>query len=107
MKVCGTTVSVYQQCNHCGQTFTWHSQLPVLGRLPAGNILLSFLTLLAGTSISKILLTFRHMGLAVYSGRAFFKHQAKFFPSDIETLGNIQGIFNRKRRMFTECFLVW
>ena len=34
------------------------------------------------------------MGLAVYSGRAFFKHQAKFFPSDIETLGNIQGIFN-------------
>ena len=79
MKIYGTMVSVYQQCNHCGQTFTWHSQPPVLGRLPAGNILLSFLTLLAGASISKILLTFRHMGLAVYSGRAFFKHQAKFF----------------------------
>ena len=78
MKVYGTMVSVYQQCNHCGQTFTWHSQPLVLGRFPAGNILLSFSTLLAGASISKILLIFRHMGLAVYSGRVFFKHQAKF-----------------------------
>ena len=36
---------------------------------------------MAGASISKILLVFRHMGLAVYSPRTFFVHQKSFlFP---------------------------
>ena len=78
MKVYGTMVSVHQRCNHCGETFKWHSQPLVLGRHAAGNILLSFATLMAGASISKLLLVFKHMGVAVYSVRAFHKHQANF-----------------------------
>ena len=79
VKVYGTMVSVYQRCNHCGSTFKWHSQPLPLGRHPAGHLLLSFATLMAGASISKILLVFKHMGLAAISARAFHKHQANFF----------------------------
>ena len=52
------------------------------GRYPAGNVLLSFSVLMAGASISKILLVFRHMGLSVFTARTFFFHQKNFlFPA--------------------------
>ena len=45
-------------------------------------VLLSFAILMAGASVSKILLVCKHMGLAVYSPRTFFYHQSKFlFPT--------------------------
>ena len=48
------------------------------------NVLLSLAVLMAGASISKILLVFRHMGLVCYSARTFFKHQRSFlFPAVI------------------------
>ena len=81
VKVHGTMATVHQQCGKCGGTFRWCSQPLVLGRFPAGNILLSFSALMAGVSISRILLMFKHMGVAVYSARTFFRHQTKFiFP---------------------------
>lgn len=81
MKVHGTMATVDQQCKTCGVGYKWHSQPLVIGRYPAGNILLSFAILMAGGSISKVLLIFKHMGLAVYSARTFFRHQTKFlFP---------------------------
>ena len=81
MKVHGTMVTVEQQCKECRDQFKWQSQPLVLGRFLAGNILLSFGVLMAGASISKVLLIFKHMGLAVYSARTFFRHQTKFlFP---------------------------
>lgn len=50
----------------------------VLGRYPAGNILLSFATLMAGASVSKVLLILRYMGISIYSA----VHQSKFlFPA--------------------------
>ena len=53
-------------------------------KYPVGNVLLSFAVLMAGASISKILLVFRHMGLCVYSARTFFTHQRTFlFPTVI------------------------
>jgi len=77
----GTMVTVCQNCKNCGQTFQWKSQPLVLARYPAGNILLSSAVLLAGASISKVLLIFKHMGLSVYCARTFFLHQKKFlFP---------------------------
>ena len=80
----GTMVTVIQHCKHClGNPFTWKSQPyhPVLGRYPVRNILLSFAVLLAGASISKVLLVFRHMGLCAYTTRTYFEHQKKFlFP---------------------------
>ena len=46
-----------------------------------GKALLSLSVLMSGGSISKVLLIFKHMGLAVYSARTFFRHQTKFlFP---------------------------
>ncbi|XP_065068028.1 uncharacterized protein LOC135693461 isoform X1 [Rhopilema esculentum] len=77
-----TMVKVIQACKKCKGAFTWSSQPLVLGQIPAGNILLSFATLAAGASISKVLLILRHMGVCCYTARTLFKHQKKFlFPT--------------------------
>ena len=83
MKQQGTMVIVNQHCLSCGEeSFEWKSQPMALGgKYPAGNVLLSFAVLMAGASISKVLLVFKHMGLSAYSARAFFFHQRNFlFP---------------------------
>ena len=98
----GTMVTVQQFCEECGgKSFTWRSQPFVFGRYPAGNILLSFAVLMAGASISKVLLVFKHMGLAAVTSRIFFYHQSRFLiptilihwesyqKSLIETLGSV------------------
>ena len=75
-----------QQCQHCGDdAFVWKSQPMTLGgKHPLGNVLLSFAVLMAGASISKVLLVFKHMGLSVFSARTFFYHQRNFlFPAVI------------------------
>ena len=75
-----------QQCQHCGDdAFVWKSQPMTLGgKHPLGNILLSFAILMAGASISKVLLVFKHMGLSAFSARTFFYHQRSFlFPAVI------------------------
>lgn len=78
MKQNGTMVTVSQTCDTCGEDcFQWRSQPLLLGRYPAGNLLLSFGVLAAGASISKILLALKHMGLAIYHPRTFFTHQKK------------------------------
>lgn len=77
----GTMAVLTQNCKECGWCYQWRSQPLVLGKYPAGNILLSFGVLMAGASISRVLLVLRHMGLAVFSLRTFFLHQRKFlFP---------------------------
>ena len=82
MKGNGTMVTVWQHCKKCGKdAFCWRSQPLVFGRYPAGNLLLSFAVLMAGASISKVLLVFRHMGLCAYKGRTYFYHQNKFLFS--------------------------
>ena len=82
MKGWGTMVTVTQTCDDCCKSFVWKSQPYVLGRYPAGNINLSFAVLMAGASISKILLVFKHMGLASFNIRTYFHHQKKFvFPA--------------------------
>ena len=83
MKKNGTMVTVSQCCRNCGpNAFVWRSQPFVLGRYPVGNILLSFAILMAGASLSKILLVVKHMGMSTYSARTYFVHQSKFlFPA--------------------------
>lgn len=86
MKRNGTMVTVVQTCIKCtNKPFIWRSQPYVLGRYPAGNILFSFAVLMAGASISKVLLLCRHMKLSVISIRTFFLHQKKFvFPAILQ-----------------------
>ena len=81
MKSFGTMVTVTQHCLKCRKIFVWQSQPIVYGKLPLGNLLLSFAILMAGASVSKVLLIFRHMGLCVYAARTYFRHQRSFiFP---------------------------
>ena len=83
MKKNGTMVTVSQTCRNCGpDSFTWRSQPLILGRYPAGNVMLSFAILMAGASISKVLLVLKHMGVIIYNARQYFTHQKKFlFPA--------------------------
>ena len=75
----GTKVIVYTHCGSpsCKQKeFVWHSQPNIEGtKLAAGDFLLSFAILLAGTSISKVQRVFNHMGMACISLSTFFTHQ--------------------------------
>ena len=50
----------------------WGKDPVVWGKYPAGNILLGFTILMSGSSISKVLLLFRHLGLKIYCARTFF-----------------------------------
>ena len=82
MKKTGTMVTVQQHCKNCPISFSWRSQPLMMGTYPAGNMLLSFAILMAGASISKILLVFKHFGMQAYEARTFFYHQSKFiFPA--------------------------
>ena len=84
MKQRGTMVTVNQHCFKCGDNSFSQKSQPMLfnGRYTAGNVLLSFSILMAGASISKILLVFKHMGLSVYNARTcFFHHKNFMFPA--------------------------
>ena len=92
MRQNGTMVTVTQECGKC-EGFVWNSQsyMPH-GKYPAGNMLLSLAVLMAGASISKVLLLFRHLGLCCYSPRTFFSHQHLFnFPNCHPPLGVVQS----------------
>ena len=67
---------------HCGnpdcleKEFVWHSQPKIQGtKAVAGNVLLSFATLVAGASASKVFRVFNHMGLLCHSLRQFSRHR--------------------------------
>ena len=71
----GIMVTVRASCEVCHEEEIWHSQPYLLGKFPAGNLLLSFSILCAGASIKKILLVFKHMGVLVYHKPTFYYHQ--------------------------------
>lgn len=86
MKTNGTMVTVFQECDRCkNNPFVWKSQPYLLGKHPAGNILLSMTILVAGASVSKVLLICKHLGLMVYTVRTFLYHQKKYmFPAIVK-----------------------
>ena len=71
----GTLLTVESFCRNCGQTKVWKSQPDLLGKFPAGNLLLSFAVLCAGASIWKVVLVFRHMGILAYHEPTYYYHQ--------------------------------
>ena len=75
VKQSGTLLLITTKCNHCQDTFVWKSQPFMLGLYPAGNLLLSFAVLLAGTSIKKVLLVFKHMGIMAFHEPTYYYHQ--------------------------------
>ncbi|XP_078384210.1 uncharacterized protein LOC144666703 [Oculina patagonica] len=71
----GTMLSITSKCSSCEGTYTWNSQPFLLGKFPAGNILLSFAIICAGATVGKVLLVFRHMGLLCYNEATYYYHQ--------------------------------
>ena len=71
----GTMLTIVSECSNCGETYSWKSQPDLLGRFPAGTLLLSFAVLCASASIRKVLLVFQHMGLLVYHEPTYYYHQ--------------------------------
>lgn len=71
----GTLITIETKCNACKEIFTWKSQPFLLGKFPAGNLLLSFAVLCAGASIKKVLTVFQHMGVLVYNEPTYYYHQ--------------------------------
>jgi hypothetical protein len=74
----GTMVTIKGRCRHpkCEKDFIWKSQPLMSGtKIAAGNFLLSFSILMAGSSASKVLHVMKHMGLACISLSTYFRHQ--------------------------------
>ena len=74
-----TMITIKTNCgnrNCLKKESVWQSQPKIEGtKAAAGNILLSFATLLAGASASKVLRIFAHMGLSCHSLQQFYRHQ--------------------------------
>ena len=79
----GTMMTIQSSCSLCLNTFIWQSQPYLLGKFPAGNLLLSFAILCAGASVNKVLLVFRHMGMLIYSPPTYYYHQRHLLIPDI------------------------
>ena len=71
----GTMLTIKSTCSQCTGVFTWNSQPHMLGKFPAGNLLLSFAILCAGAPINKVLLVLQHMGILVYHYPTYYYHQ--------------------------------
>ncbi|KAK3735909.1 hypothetical protein QZH41_010201, partial [Actinostola sp. cb2023] len=82
---CGTMISIDASCEKCKKTYNWNSQPFLLGKFPAGNLLLSFAMLCAGASVKKVLLTFKHMNLLVYHEATYYYHQRHLLIPTIVT----------------------
>ena len=92
----GTMVTVTENCRSCGpmKRFKWMSQPLVLGRHPAGNLLLSIGTITSRVNVSQMLLLFKHMGLCSILQRTYFVYHNKFFPFNHEALEKIAGRYS-------------
>ena len=79
-KQVGTMAVITSACTNtkCKRKDTvWKSQPNMPGtKIPAGNFLLCMSILLSGSSASKVLQMFQHMGVACLSLKTFFKHQS-------------------------------
>jgi len=88
----GTMITIKTTCSMCQGSYVWQSQPYLLGRFPAGNLLLSFAILCAGASVYKVLLVFKHMGMLVYSQPTYYYHQRHLLiPSIMKFWRNYQA----------------
>ncbi|XP_015776536.1 PREDICTED: uncharacterized protein LOC107354556 [Acropora digitifera] len=78
MRQTGTMLTIEAKCCNCKEVFEWKSQPFILSKLPAGNLLMSLAVLCAGSSIKKILLVLKHMGVLAFHEPTFYYHQRHF-----------------------------
>lgn len=93
----GTMLTIKSTCSKCNDVFTWTSQPHMLGKFPAGNLLLSFAILCSGASINKVLLMFQHMGILVYHYPTYYYHQRHLLvPSIVKYWRGYQAEFTKE-----------
>ena len=89
----GTLLTIETKCSACKGVFTWKSQPFLLGKFPAGNLLLSFAVLCPGASIKKVLTVLQHMGVLVYNEPTYYYHQRHLL---IPTVVSFWGKYQKK-----------
>ena len=75
-------VIVTQKCHHCKFVKTWFSQ-PFIGRMPAGNLLISAAILFSGSMISHSLRIFKFINVLCIGWSTFFRHQTSYLQPTI------------------------
>ena len=78
----GSFLRIKQICHHCSNKYVWESQ-PYVGKVPAGNILISAAILYTGLLPAKALRVFRSMNCATITRKTFFRHQKAFLQPAI------------------------
>ncbi|XP_031561344.1 uncharacterized protein LOC116297282, partial [Actinia tenebrosa] len=93
----GTMVTVETKCKSCEKTNVWSSQPLLIGKFPAGNILLSFAILTAGASVKKVLQVLRHINILIYNESTYYYHQKHLLLPSIVTFWRSyqRNIFNQ------------
>ena len=95
--ISGSFLRITQYCAVCRRRWNWESQ-PLIGTIPAGNILISAAILYAGTLPAKALRIFTILQCATITRKTFFSHQKEIFCNQLSTIHgrNIRRPFSRK-----------
>ena len=85
----GTFLRITQTCNKCLRTRVWESQ-PFLGKIPAGNVLLSAAILFVGALPSRALRLFHVLNCPTINRNAFFRHQSRYLQPAVHSVWTTQ-----------------
>lgn len=81
----GSLLRIKQICSQCNGDFTWDSQ-PYIGKVPAGNILISAAILYTGSIPAKALRIFKNLNCSAFTRKTFFRHQKNYLQPTINTV---------------------
>ena len=81
----GSLLRIKQICSQCNGDFTWDSQ-PRIGKVPAGNILISAAILYIGSIPAKALRMFKNLNCSTITRKTFFRHQKSYLQSTINAV---------------------
>ena len=81
----GSFLRIKQICRNCSNKNVWESQ-PYLGKIPAGNIMISAAILYTGSLPAKALRVFRSLNCATIGRKTFFRHQKAYLHPAISNI---------------------
>ena len=87
--VVGTFLRITQKCKKCFEIRVWESQ-PYIGKVPAGNVLLSAAILFVGALPARALRLFNVLNCPTISRKSFFRHQSHYLQPAIHFVWKTQ-----------------
>ena len=78
----GSLLRIKQACSQCSNIFDWFSQ-PYIGKVPAGNVLLSAAILYTSCLPAKALRMFKTLNCAAITRKTYFRHQNSYLQPAI------------------------